>query len=294
LKVLREVDAVARLADRFRAAGLSIGFVPTMGALHAGHLALVARARAECERVIVSIFVNPTQFAPGEDFDAYPRPLTADIEACREAGVDLVFCGEARDLYPPGFQTWVAVEELAKPLCGPRRPGHFRGVATIVSQLLSIVRPHRAYFGRKDYQQCLVVARLVTDLHLGTEVRTCETVRESDGLAMSSRNARLSPAERTTAARIHRALAAARETLERGEGSVESLEAKLRGDLERGGGLEVEYAEALDAPTLAALPSGNLPRGPGHVLLAVAARAGKTRLIDNLVVEIPARRGTTD
>jgi pantoate--beta-alanine ligase len=286
VKVEKDCRSVLRLSERYRAASLSVGLVPTMGALHAGHLSLIACARGECDRVVVSIFVNPTQFSPGEDLASYPRPLEADLEACRRSGVDLVFCGAAADLYPEGFQTWVNLEDLTKPLCGEHRPGHFRGVATVVTQLLSVVKPQRAYFGKKDYQQCLVVERLVRDLHIDTEVRLVETVREPDGLAMSSRNAFLGAKERQAAARLYRALMAARDAIEGGEDSVEKLVACMRRELVPGDDLHLDYAEARDAETLAAFADGRLPRRGNHVLLAVAARLGGVRLIDNIVVKV--------
>lgn len=284
MRILESLAAMAELSERYRSAGLSVGFVPTMGALHQGHVSLFTEAKRQCDRCIVSIFVNPTQFGPGEDFAAYPRPREADAEACRGAGVDVIFFARAEEIYPPGFQTWVTVEDVSKPLCGRSRPVHFRGVATVVAQLLALVRPHRAYFGQKDYQQCLVIKRLVTDLHLGTEIHRLPTWRESDGLAMSSRNQYLDAAARLVAPRIHRALVKARDLILAGEVSVERVLALLRGELTVDSALRLDYAEVCDAQTLEGLPGGLIePRGRG-VVIAVAALVGKARLIDNILV----------
>ncbi len=284
MKVVESLEEITRLCDRYRAAGLSVGLIPTMGALHEGHVSLFRRAREECDRVVASIFVNPTQFGPGEDLASYPRPREADAGACRGAGVDLLFFARAEEMYPEGFQTWVTVEELARPLCGASRPVHFRGVSTVVTQLLSAVKPHRAYFGQKDYQQCLVVRRLAKDLHLGAEIRILSTVREADGLAMSSRNAYLDAASRRVASRIQRALARARDLVLAGEGSVDRIVTHLRAELEAGGGLRIDYVEVRDASTLRELEEGWLRRGSGGVVIAVAAFVGGARLIDNVLI----------
>jgi pantoate--beta-alanine ligase len=290
LKITQSSSETALWCERYRAAGLSIGFVPTMGALHEGHLSLMRRARSECDRVVVSIFVNPTQFGPKEDFSRYPSRPETDREGCRSAGVDLLYLGRTSDMYPGGFQTWVEVERLSQPLCGKSRPGHFRGVATVVAQLFQVVKPHRAYFGEKDYHQCRVVQRLVEDLHMETEIRPCETVREADGLAMSSRNSYLDPEARMVAPRIHKALRAARDLALAGESRATVVADALIRELSAQEGLKIEYAEVLDAETLDGFPEGLIRPGPGGVLLAVAARAGGTRLIDNLLIaaeEVP-------
>jgi pantoate--beta-alanine ligase len=284
LRVVRASAEAAFLSERWRAAGLSTGLVPTLGALHEGHAALLRAARGECDRLAASIFLNPTQFAPGEDLAKYPRAPDRDLELCRREGVDLVFLPEAEDIYPEGFQTWVTVEDLSMPLCGANRPSHFRGVATVVAQLLSIVKPHRAYFGLKDFQQARIIARLVKDLHLGTEIRTVETVRDADGLALSSRNAYLDASARRTAPRIHSALRAARDAVLRGEDRVPEITAILVRELRPGADLEIEYAEARTADTLEEFAGGIVRRSPGGILLAVAARVGGTRLIDNVVI----------
>ncbi|MBI4602082.1 MAG: pantoate--beta-alanine ligase [Planctomycetes bacterium] len=283
MRVIEGLEEAAGLCDRWRAAGLGVGLVPTMGALHEGHASLLRRARAECDRVAASIFVNPTQFGPGEDLAAYPRTRDADVALCEGAGVDLAFFARAEEVYPEGFQTWVTVEHIARPLCGASRPVHFRGVATVVTQLLAIVRPHRAYFGAKDYQQSRVVARLARDLHLGVEIRVCDAVREPDGLAMSSRNRHLSLPERAVAPRIYRALVAARDLVLTGEARVGRVLERLHEVLEPGPELRIDYAEVRDAEDLRELPGGRIARGAG-VLIAVAAFVGNTRLIDNVVI----------
>lgn len=285
MKTIESLTRVATLCERYRAAGLSVGFVPTMGALHEGHVSLIRRARSECDRVVASIFVNPTQFGPTEDLKAYPRPWAADHKACQEAGAHLLFQAREEEIYPPGFQTWVTVTEVTQPLCGQSRPVHFRGVATVVSQLFSIVRPHRAYFGQKDYQQCLVVERLSIDLHLGVEIVVCPTVREPDGLAMSSRNVYLDPPARRVAPRIRKALEAVRSAALGGERNVEQLEQLLHRELQPGPDLRIDYAQVLDGRTLGRLAVGGIPAGT-RLLVAVAAFVGKARLIDNIVVEI--------
>jgi pantoate--beta-alanine ligase len=250
VKTVRTIEELrAELAGR-----AGIGLVPTMGAFHEGHLALIRAARAECETVVVSVFVNPAQFAAGEDLERYPRDEERDAALAQEAAVDVFFVPPVEELYPPGFQTWVDVEELGAMLEGAHRPGHFRGVATVCCKLFNIVRPKRAYFGQKDAQQVAVVRRMVRDLNLGVEIRALPTVRDEDGLALSSRNAYLSPAERARALALPKALATrdparARELLN---------------------GLEVDYLEVADLE----------PR-----VLAAAVRIGETRLIDNVVLE---------
>ena len=269
-----------------RRAGLSIGLVPTMGALHEGHFSLLEAARRECDRVAVSIFVNPTQFGPGEDLDRYPGSPENDLRVCKEKGADLVFVGapgESVGVYSPGFQTWVEVEELSRPLCGRFRQGHFRGVATVVQILFDIFRPDRAYFGLKDYQQARLIERMARDLHAGVDVRLLPTVRDPDGLASSSRNRNLSASDREIALRIPRALESASRAFQSGERSASVLLEKVRANLSSIPGLEVEYVEMTDAITLEP-PRGDTISGQGLVI-AVAAQVGtgnRTRLIDNV------------
>jgi pantoate--beta-alanine ligase len=250
VKTLRRIaEARAELAGR-----AGIGLVPTMGAFHEGHLSLIRTARDECETVVVSVFVNPAQFAAGEDFERYPRDEARDLRLAEEEGADVVFAPSADELYPPGYQTWVEVEELGALLEGVHRPGHFKGVATVCCKLFNIVRPERAYFGQKDAQQVAVVRRMVRDLDLDVEIRSVPTVRDRDGLALSSRNAYLSSEERVRAVALPKALATR---------DPEQARAMLNG-------LEVDYLEVADFE----------PR-----VLAAAVRVGKTRLIDNVVLE---------
>ena len=244
-----------------------VGLVPTMGALHTGHVALFASARRENDLVVASIFVNPAQFGEGEDFERYPRDEEADAAAAEAAGVDFLFVPTTAEMYPEGFDTWVEVEGLSAGLEGNARPGHFRGVATVCLKLFNIVRPDRAYFGQKDAQQAVVVERLVANLNLELEIRVIPTVREEDGLAVSSRNAYLSAEEREAAAALPKALRAGEEAQACGADPLEAARAVLAAET----GLEPEYVE--------------LARLDGRVYLLAAARAGRTRLIDNVVLE---------
>lgn len=257
-----------------------LGFVPTMGALHAGHMSLVEAARRECGVVVASIFVNPTQFGPSEDFAAYPRTLEEDCARLEAAGVAVVFAPAAETMYPAGTTTVVDVGELGERLDGASRPGHFRGVATIVARLLNIVGPDRAYFGQKDAAQVAVVRRMVRDLNLGVEVRVCPIVREVDGLAMSSRNAYLSAEERGRALVLRRALDAAEGLVRVGDRRAAALRAAMLKVFAREGvGVRMDYAEVVDAESL--LPVVEVKMGD---LVAVAAWVGRTRLIDNFLV----------
>jgi pantoate--beta-alanine ligase len=217
LEIIHTIDWMKQAARRAKAEGRSAGFVPTMGALHAGHMALVQRALAECQPVIASIFVNPTQFGPHEDFQKYPRAFESDRKKLEDAGVDYLFAPDPSEIYPLGFRTWVNVEGLSDRLEGKIRPGHFRGVSTIVLKLLEIVQPQKAYLGRKDAQQARIIQQMARDLHLDSEIIVCPIVREPDGLAMSSRNAYLSPAQRRAATILFRAMDSARNSITRGE-----------------------------------------------------------------------------
>jgi pantoate--beta-alanine ligase len=267
----------ARLA---RAENRIIGLIPTMGALHEGHLALVQRARQECSQVITSIFVNPKQFGPKEDLAKYPRTFDADAGKLDAAGVDSAFVPEAVDVYPPGFRTYVTVEGLSDRLEGRSRPGHFRGVATVVLKLLEIVQPHFAYFGRKDAQQVRIISQMARDLNLDTEIVVCPVVREADGLALSSRNVYLKADERGAAPVLHRALIAARDQLATGVRDALQLQTVLRKVLQAEPLAAVDYAEIVDADAFE--PVVRIAR-PCYVVLAVFI--GKTRLIDNLYIE---------
>ncbi len=271
-----------------RAEGRVIGLVPTMGALHEGHTALVARARQECSRVIASVFVNPKQFGPKEDYKKYPRDLEKDAEKLSAVGVDALFAPETADVYPDGFRTYVNVEGISERLEGRSRPGHFRGVSTVVLKLFEIVQPHFAYFGRKDAQQVHIISEMARDLNLDSEIVVCPIVRESDGLALSSRNAYLSAEERKAATVLHRALAAARDELAGGVRDALQLQVVLRRIIEAEPLAMLDYAEILSADTFE--PLARISR-PSYALLAVFI--GKTRLIDNLLIE-PATSGSEE
>jgi len=286
-RIVRIAAELRACCDQVRAAGgaaPAVGFVPTMGALHAGHLALVQAARKRARFVVVSIFVNPTQFGPGEDLSRYPRDLDGDLAKLASVGVDLVFAPDGGELYRPGDETRVRVGSLAEPLCGARRPGHFEGVATVVTKLLDVVGPCVALFGKKDYQQLLVVRRVARDLFLPVQIEGHPIVREADGLAMSSRNAYLSPEERIRALSIVRGLDAAARLFAAGERRVHELERVARTPVDAVA-TSVDYAEVRDADTLAPC-SGTVG---DRALLAVACWIGGTRLIDNVVLgEDPA------
>ena len=276
---LLSTPAALRLqSERWRGAGMLVGLVPTMGALHAGHRALMRRARAECDRVVVSIFVNPAQFRPGEDLERYPRPLHADLLVCTEEGVDAAFVPEVAAVYPPGFTTSVEVAgTLAETLEGAARPGHFAGVAVVVAKLLAAARPDRAYFGSKDAQQCAVVRRLNADLDLGAEIVVVPLVRDADGLALSSRNVYLDAGEREQALAIPRGLAAATAVVRDGVLDGETVLTAVSRELALSPDLSVEYVALVDGDTFAPLTA--VTEG---ARIQVAARIGATRLIDTL------------
>jgi len=276
-------------ARQARAESRVIGFVPTMGALHAGHLSLIERARKDCDPVYASIFVNPKQFGPKEDFAKYPRMMETDSEQLSSAKVNALFLPEPAEMYPPGFSTYVNVEGLSDRLEGRTRPSHFRGVITVVLKLLEIVQPNFAYFGRKDAQQARLISAMVRDLNLDTEIVLGPIIRESDGLAMSSRNVYLSPEERKAATVVHRALAAAREAMAAGERDAQQLQNVLRKHLEVEALAKIDYAEIVDADSFE--PISRIAR-PCYILLA--AYLGKTRLIDNLFVTLRAAHGSGD
>ena len=256
------------------------GLVPTMGYLHEGHLSLVRRARAENDHVAVSIFVNPTQFGPHEDLDRYPRDLNRDLSLLEPLGVDLVLAPPVEEMYPPGFQTKVVVEDVARPLEGAARPGHFVGVATIVCKLFNIFQPDRAYFGQKDAQQVVVIRRMARDLDFDLEIVVCPTVRESDGLAMSSRNMYLSPKERRAATVLFRALSAAQAAWQAGERDGERLRQRMRAVLTSEPLARPDYVSIADPDTLV-----ELDQVGERALASLAVRIGATRLIDNLILE---------
>lgn len=257
----------------------SVGLVPTMGYLHEGHLSLARRARNECSSVVATIFVNPTQFGPGEDLEAYPRDIPHDLELLEAAGVDLVWTPSAEPMYPAGYQTWVTVEDVTLPLEGGMRPGHFRGVTTVVAKLFNAVQPHRAYFGQKDAQQAVVIRRMVRDLNYPIEIVVCPIVREADGLAMSSRNVYLDPAQRKAATVLHRALSAARDAFVSDVRDAEKLRRILTETVNREPLARLEYVSCSHPEQLVEL-EGEVSKA----LLSMAVYFGNTRLIDNLVI----------
>jgi pantoate--beta-alanine ligase len=277
-EIIRDPAAMRARAEDLRRDGRTIAVVPTMGALHEGHLTLLRAARAKADVLILTIFVNPTQFGPNEDLAKYPRDEAGDLAKARACGIDLAFCPEAAAMYPAGAQTFVEVRELQQPLCGARRPGHFAGVATIVTKLFHITRPHVAVFGEKDYQQLAIIRRMVRDLDFGIEIASVPIVREPDGLAMSSRNAYLSPADRTRALALSQGLAAAEAAARRGERDAAALVAAARAPLEAAQ-LRVDYVELRDATELTEVTRLERP-----CVLAIAAFVGATRLIDNRVL----------
>lgn len=276
---MRIVESIIELRTVGASLDTPLGFVPTMGYLHEGHLALVRQARRECKSVAVSIFVNPTQFGPQEDLAAYPRDLERDLGLLKAEGVDLVWTPTTATMYPDGFQTWVSVDELTQQLEGRQRPGHFRGVTTIVAKLFNAVGPDRAYFGQKDAQQATVIRRMVADLEFPIEVVVCPTVREADGLAKSSRNTYLNEAQRKAATVLFRSLTAAVEGFESGERNAETLREKMLAVLKSEPLAKVQYVSVADPDTLEEL-SGEVKRA----LLSMAVFVGETRLIDNMVV----------
>jgi pantoate--beta-alanine ligase len=283
VKTIATLKEMRVLSERWRRNGKTIGLVPTMGALHEGHASLIRAAREACDRVVVSVFVNPAQFAPGEDLEKYPRDLKKDLRLAANEKADAVFAPAAAEVYPAGFDTAVAVgPSLTQTLCGLSRPGHFTGVATVVAKFFNLVRPHQAFFGQKDYQQTLVVRRLAADLNTGCEIAILPTVREADGLAKSSRNAYLSEEERRLAPTVYLALKLAEGILQVGERNPKELLEAVRKRLKAEPKIEPEYVAIKNADTLE-----DLLVLSGRVLVAVAVKIGNTRLIDNIIVEVP-------
>lgn len=281
MKLVTGIPEMKALAGEWKAAGRTIGFVPTMGYLHEGHLSLVRASKERCEATVVSIFVNPAQFGPSEDFQRYPRDLAKDSAMLEREGVDVLFVPAAEAVYPPGYKTYVEVRDLQDRLCGRTRPGHFRGVATIVLKLFNIVRPDVAFFGAKDAQQTVTIEKMARDLDLDVEIAVCPVVREPDGLAMSSRNVYLSPDERAAARVLSKSLAEAERLIREGERDASRVAARVK-DIIAGELLaRLDYAEIVEAESLE--PAGEV-RGDTLILLAVYI--GRTRLIDNLRVRI--------
>ena len=280
VQLVESVAAVREAVKAARQAGKRVGFVPTMGYLHEGHVTLMREARQECDFVVVSIFVNPTQFGPNEDFERYPRNLERDMQLCESVPVDLIFHPTVAEMYPPNSLTSVQVSGITTTLCGASRPGHFEGVATVVTKLFNIVKPDVAYFGQKDAQQVAVIRRMVADLNMDLEIRPVPTVREPDGLAMSSRNVYLSPEERQGALVLSRSLNMARERVVAGERDMAALRQAMQDMIEAEPLARVDYVSIVDYDTLQ--PVDELA---GKALAALAVKFGKTRLIDNAILE---------
>ena len=280
MQVAETIDAVRKLVRAARTGAKKIGLVPTMGALHIGHIALIEAAVEKCDFVVVSIFVNPTQFGPGEDFEKYPRPLDRDLEICRKHGVALVFAPTPQEMYGSENLTWVNVEKLTEPLCGKFRPVHFRGVTTICAKLFNIVLPDVAFFGQKDAQQAIVIKKMTADLNMPLEIIICPTIREPDGLAVSSRNKYLSKQHRKDAALIYKSLLKCSQMIDSGIKDTPKIITEMRNVLRHAPSIKVEYISIVDAETLQ-----NLDHAARKVLAAVAVRIGSARLIDNILVD---------
>ena len=279
-KVVERIAEMRALTAAARLAGKTIGFVPTMGALHQGHIRLMLEARQACDVAVVSIFVNPTQFGPNEDFNAYPRTWANDLAICASLGIDAVFHPAVQEMYPDGWGTWVEVDGLTQKLCGKSRPGHFRGVATVVTKLFNIVQPDKAFFGQKDAQQVLVIKKMVRDLNMPCEIVTVPIVRDPDGLAISSRNAYLSPEERQAALVLNRSLRKASAMAEAGERDVKTIKAAVMRYIQSEPLAAIDYVEIYSFPELEDMDT--LDR---EALLAVAAKFGAARLIDNVILK---------
>jgi pantoate--beta-alanine ligase len=280
MEIAKTIEDIRNMVKVAQSKGGKIGLVPTMGALHIGHISLIEAAVKECDFVVVSIFVNPTQFEPGEDFEKYPRPLEADLEVCKKAGVDVVFAPEPQHIYPAKNVTWVTVEKLTEPLCGRSRPGHFRGVTTVCAKLFNIVAPDAAYFGRKDAQQAIVIRRMVADLNMPLKIVICPTVREANGLAISSRNQYLNRQQKKDAANIYKSLQTCRRLIDAGTMETHQIIAEMKKILQQIPSGEIEYVSIVDAETLE-----SIEKIAGKVLAAVAVKIGPARLIDNILVD---------
>ena len=278
--ISESVQEVRKVTANWKKRGFSVGLVPTMGYLHPGHISLIERARKENDMVVVSIFVNPIQFGPNEDLDKYPRDMAHDREVCEKAGAELIFAPQPSEMYPCENLAFVDIKGLGDGLCGAKRPGHFRGVCTVVSKLFNIVLPDRAYFGEKDAQQLAIIKRMVKDLNFGTMIVSCPIVREPDGLAMSSRNLYLSPEERTAALSISRSLSGAKELMRNGEKNAVKIREMIVAGISAESLARIDYAEIVDSADLRPVEKIDKP-----VLAAVAVYFGKTRLIDNFTFE---------
>jgi pantoate--beta-alanine ligase len=284
MKIIDSISRMSTLARIHKKEGKTVGFVPTMGYLHDGHLSLARAARKHTDVVVMSIFVNPIQFGPKEDLHRYPRDLRRDESMAREAGVDIVFCPSSNEMYPEGFSTYVGVEGLSGVMCGASRPGHFKGVATVVAKLFGIVRPDVAYFGQKDAQQAAIIRKMVKDLNMGVEIKVMPIAREKDGLAMSSRNIFLSESERADAVAIYMSLKRAEELVASGERDPERISEEMERMLSAKRSMKKDYISIVDPDALK-----KLDRIDDEALVAVAAYIGKTRLIDNIVLKRGAK-----
>lgn len=281
MQVIREFSQLQLEINRAKEKKQVIGFVPTMGFLHEGHLSLLIEARKQTDFVVLSIFVNPIQFGEGEDYEEYPRDLESDTRKAEEVGCDLLFYPRTNDMYPRGYATYVDVEKLTSKLCGVSRAGHFRGVTTVVNKLFNLVQPDKAFFGQKDAQQVVVIKKMVEDLNINLEVIVCPTVREADGLAMSSRNSYLGDEQREAAAVLYRSLCNARDFIRSGESHVDKIRSEIERVIKREPQARIEYIEIVDGCTL-----DKITQLQGTVLIALAVRIGSIRLIDNLQLEL--------
>lgn len=280
IRVVTTITEVRELVKQARSQGKRVGLVPTMGALHAGHISLVEAAKTRTDFIVVSVFVNPTQFGPNEDFGKYPRTLDADVAMCQKSGADVVFAPSAEEMYTTPQQTWVNVEKLTDCLCGAARPGHFRGVTTVCTKLFNIVLPDVAFFGQKDAQQTIVIKRMVADLNMPLEIVVCPIIREANGLAMSSRNRYLSDQQKQDAAAIYASLRKAEQMIKSGERNSAVIIAAMQEILRQSGSIATEYVHIVDSAALS-----DLQVIKGQVLIAIAAKIGTTRLIDNIMID---------
>ncbi len=281
MQVIRSVKALQRLIQKAKARSQRIGFVPTMGALHEGHFSLMRRCRRDNPLAVVSIFVNPKQFGPKEDFRKYPRMEEADRILAKKAGVDILFCPSENEMYPDDHLTYIDVEKITNPLCGRSRPGHFRGVATVVGKLLNMVMPDVLYLGQKDAQQVIIIKRMIRDLNFPVQVKVCPIVRDADGLALSSRNRYLTEKQRREAVIVYQSLREAKKRILEGERRTGKIAGMIRSRVTRNTSGRIDYVECVDAETLE-----SLTRAGGKVMIALAAHFGKTRLIDNMIVNL--------
>lgn len=279
--IIKTINEVKEIIGINKKQGKTIGFVPTMGFLHQGHLSLIRTAKEENDFVIVSIFVNPTQFGVGEDFESYPRDLDSDAKLSESAGADVIFCPSISEMYPKSFQTYVEVDEITNKLCGKSRPTHFKGVTTVVNKLFNIVEPHKAYFGQKDAQQVAVIQKMVDDLNMNIEVIPCPIIREADGLAMSSRNTYLNSEQRIAALILSKSLASAKDMISAGCVNAVEIKETIIKMINNEPLAAIDYVEVVDALNLS-----DITTLKGKVLIALAVKIGKTRLIDNILVEV--------